>query len=297
MDDNRASRSQCPTRPLRTSHQRTTAVRVDSAIAGVSNRGPSRWPFSRRSSAAGVARAWPETTAIRRQQPGTVARARSSHRSDAWKAIGRRDCCFPRIQERGGRQSRAGRRLVVVRSGRPGRPRGDARGSRNGGRKRSPRGRAAGTQQTLPPSPSPPPASHNELRVICSPTHRVWRRMFRASHGTTIARDSSAVFDYVADAGRQQSWNALVRSMDRDSEGQLGVGTRWRGEIARVGRVDVELIEYDRPRRVGCTPLAHGWPLRSTPGRFTPWLAGAAWCSTVRCGQWAWAGCSRRSCR
>jgi hypothetical protein len=74
--------------------------------------------------------------------------------------------------------------------------------------------------------------------------------MFKASHGATIARDPSAVFDYVADAGRQQSWNALVRSMDRDSEGPLGVGTRWRGDIARVGRVDVELIEYDRPRRV-----------------------------------------------
>jgi hypothetical protein len=74
--------------------------------------------------------------------------------------------------------------------------------------------------------------------------------MFKASHGTTIARDPSAVFDYVADAGRQRTWNGLVRSMDRDSEGPLGVGTRWRGDIARVGRVDVELIEYDRPRRV-----------------------------------------------
>ena len=74
--------------------------------------------------------------------------------------------------------------------------------------------------------------------------------MFKASHRATIARNPSAVFDYVADAGRQQSWNALVRSMERDSEGPLGVGTRWRGDIARVGRVDVELIEYDRPRRV-----------------------------------------------
>jgi hypothetical protein len=50
--------------------------------------------------------------------------------------------------------------------------------------------------------------------------------MFKASHGTTIARDPATVFDYVADAGRQRSWNALVRSMDRDSEGPLGVGTR-----------------------------------------------------------------------
>jgi Polyketide cyclase / dehydrase and lipid transport len=74
--------------------------------------------------------------------------------------------------------------------------------------------------------------------------------MFKASHGITIARDPSLVFDYVADAGHQQSWNALVRAMDRDPAGPLGVGTRWRGYIARVGRVEVELIEYDRPRRV-----------------------------------------------
>jgi Polyketide cyclase / dehydrase and lipid transport len=74
--------------------------------------------------------------------------------------------------------------------------------------------------------------------------------MFKASHRTTIARDPATVFHYVADAGRQRSWNALVRSMDRDSEGPLGVGTRWRGDIARVGSVVVELIEYERPRRV-----------------------------------------------
>ena len=74
--------------------------------------------------------------------------------------------------------------------------------------------------------------------------------MFKAAQSITIARDASHVFDYVADAGRQRAWNALGRSMDRQGDGPLGVGTRWRGEIARVGKVEVEVIEYDRPRPV-----------------------------------------------
>jgi hypothetical protein len=81
--------------------------------------------------------------------------------------------------------------------------------------------------------------------------------MFTASHSTTIARSPIEVFDYIADAGRQRSWNQLVRSMERESEGPLGSGTRWRGDIARVGRVEVELMEYDRPHRV--VHLAHPW--------------------------------------
>jgi hypothetical protein len=81
--------------------------------------------------------------------------------------------------------------------------------------------------------------------------------MFTASHRISIARSATEVFDYIADAGRQREWNALVRSMERESEGPLGVGTRWRGNIARVGRVEVELIEYDRPRRV--VHVAHPW--------------------------------------
>jgi Polyketide cyclase / dehydrase and lipid transport len=73
--------------------------------------------------------------------------------------------------------------------------------------------------------------------------------VFTATHSTTIARSAEEVFDYVADAGLQRSWNELVRSMEPAGDGPLAVGARWRGFVARVGRVDVELVEYDRPRR------------------------------------------------
>ena len=78
---------------------------------------------------------------------------------------------------------------------------------------------------------------------------RVTGDMFTATHTVTIARNPDEVFDYIADAGLQRSWNELVRSMDRAVDGPLEVGARWRGDIARVGKVDVELVEYDRPRR------------------------------------------------
>jgi hypothetical protein len=45
--------------------------------------------------------------------------------------------------------------------------------------------------------------------------------------------------------------------MERASGEPLGVGTRWRGEIARVGAVKVEVLEYDRPRRV--VHIARPW--------------------------------------
>ena len=73
--------------------------------------------------------------------------------------------------------------------------------------------------------------------------------MFKATRSTELARSAQDVFDFVADAGHQRTWNALVRSMEPESEGPLGVGTRWRGHISRVGKVEVELVEYDRPRR------------------------------------------------
>jgi hypothetical protein len=73
--------------------------------------------------------------------------------------------------------------------------------------------------------------------------------VFTATHTVTIARPAQEVFDYVADAGLQRSWNELVRSMEPAAEGPLEVGARWRGDIVRVGKVDVELVGYDRPRR------------------------------------------------
>jgi hypothetical protein len=96
--------------------------------------------------------------------------------------------------------------------------------------------------------------------------------VFRATRSTTIARSAPEVFDYVADAGLQRSWNALVRSMEPASEGPLGVGTRWRGDISRVGKVEVELVEYDRPRRVvhlarpWMADALHVWEVHELPG-------------------------------
>ena len=96
--------------------------------------------------------------------------------------------------------------------------------------------------------------------------------MFKAFHSITIARNRSYVFDYIADAGGQRSWNPLVRSMERTTDGPLGVGARWRGESSRVGRVDVELLEYARPDRAvhiarpWMADALHAWELRDVAG-------------------------------
>jgi Polyketide cyclase / dehydrase and lipid transport len=108
--------------------------------------------------------------------------------------------------------------------------------------------------------------------VIQESARCVTSGMFTATHSITIARDAQDVFDYVADAGLQRSWNELVRSMDPVADGPLAVGAHWRGDIARVGRVDVELVEYDRPRRAKhiarpwMAEAHHVWEVREADG-------------------------------
>jgi len=81
--------------------------------------------------------------------------------------------------------------------------------------------------------------------------------------------------------------------MHRESEEPLGVGTRWRGEIAQVGRVDVELIEYDPPRRV--VHVARPWMAEALHVWEAHELADdAAWCSAAICDRSGWGGSSRR---
>jgi hypothetical protein len=60
--------------------------------------------------------------------------------------------------------------------------------------------------------------------------------------------------------------------MDPVSDGPLAVGSRWRGDIERVGKVDVELMEYERPRRAKhiarpwMAEAHHVWEVDPLPG-------------------------------
>jgi carbon monoxide dehydrogenase subunit G len=71
-----------------------------------------------------------------------------------------------------------------------------------------------------------------------------------ARGGTTIARPIVEVFDFLADARNEPTWLPGARSVEKTSEGPVGLGTTFVGHYARAGRVDLELIEFERPTRL-----------------------------------------------
>jgi carbon monoxide dehydrogenase subunit G len=67
---------------------------------------------------------------------------------------------------------------------------------------------------------------------------------------TTITRPIEEVFDYLADARNEPRWLPGARSVAKTSEGPVGQGTTFIGQYSRAGRVDLELVEFQRPTRV-----------------------------------------------
>jgi uncharacterized protein YndB with AHSA1/START domain len=67
---------------------------------------------------------------------------------------------------------------------------------------------------------------------------------------TAIGRPIAEVFDYLADARNEPRWVQGARSVEKTSSGPVGLGTTFVGQYARAGRVDLELIEFERPTRV-----------------------------------------------
>jgi carbon monoxide dehydrogenase subunit G len=71
------------------------------------------------------------------------------------------------------------------------------------------------------------------------------------AHGeATISRPPEDVFDFLADARNEPQWLPGALSVEKTSEGPVGPGTTFVGTYRRAGRVELELVEFERPRRV-----------------------------------------------
>ena len=64
-----------------------------------------------------------------------------------------------------------------------------------------------------------------------------------------IARSPEAVFDYLADQGNEVHWNPDCVSMQKLTEGPVGVGTRFRAKWKQGPVVETECTRFERPRR------------------------------------------------
>lgn len=64
-----------------------------------------------------------------------------------------------------------------------------------------------------------------------------------------IERTPEDVFDYLVDLRNEMEWNPGVVSMQKLTEGPLGVGTRYLAKWKQSGHIEVECTEFDPPRR------------------------------------------------
>ena len=63
-----------------------------------------------------------------------------------------------------------------------------------------------------------------------------------------IDRSPEAVFDYLADQGNEIRWNPDCLSMERLTDGPVGVGTRFRAKWKQGPYVETECTRFERPR-------------------------------------------------
>jgi uncharacterized protein YndB with AHSA1/START domain len=66
---------------------------------------------------------------------------------------------------------------------------------------------------------------------------------------TLIKRRPEDVFDYLVDLRNELEWNPGVVSMEKLTDGPIGVGTRYVAKWKQSQRIEVECVAFDRPHR------------------------------------------------
>jgi carbon monoxide dehydrogenase subunit G len=67
---------------------------------------------------------------------------------------------------------------------------------------------------------------------------------------TRIACPIQDVFDYVSDPRNEPKWLPGATAVEMTSEGPVGLGSTFVGHYSRAGRVELTLVEFERPRKV-----------------------------------------------
>lgn len=64
-----------------------------------------------------------------------------------------------------------------------------------------------------------------------------------------IDRSPAEAFDYLVDLRNELDWNPGVQSMEKLTEGPIGVGTRFLAKWKQSQLIEVECIRFEPPRR------------------------------------------------
>ena len=69
-----------------------------------------------------------------------------------------------------------------------------------------------------------------------------------------LERSPEVVFDYFSDPRSELEWNPKVRVMEKTTDGDIGVGTRFKAKWTKSPVVELEILRFERP---------HGWTYRN----------------------------------
>ena len=74
--------------------------------------------------------------------------------------------------------------------------------------------------------------------------------MTTITNSILIERKPEEVFDYCVDLRNELEWNPGAQSMEKITQGPIGVGTKFLAKWKQSRRIEVECTAFDRP---------HGW--------------------------------------
>lgn len=73
-------------------------------------------------------------------------------------------------------------------------------------------------------------------------------------NSTIVACTPEQAFDYLSDMRNELEWNPTVQSVEKLTDGPVGVGTRFRAKWKGGPPVEVTVVRHDRP---------HGWEMHN----------------------------------
>jgi len=65
-----------------------------------------------------------------------------------------------------------------------------------------------------------------------------------------FSRPIGETFDYFADFRHENEWNPVAHDVQMLTEPPIGKSSRFRGNYDRIGTMQIEIMEYDRPRHL-----------------------------------------------
>jgi carbon monoxide dehydrogenase subunit G len=69
------------------------------------------------------------------------------------------------------------------------------------------------------------------------------------SNSVAIRCTQEEAFDYLSDNRNELEWNPGIESIEKITDGPVGLGTQYRAKWKSSPHVVVEIIEYERPQR------------------------------------------------